>query len=142
MVGIPVRHHDRRGVGTREWITYFQIILARSRYLPGSPPDRGWVVAERIVHPFIDFVGEDGRVRDCRSKKPGGVEVPRRVRLNREPGRAVVAENTAGVYVRHGRSQYRVVEEEDREVARIDARQIRNNLRRQNEVKVVDVDDP
>ena len=142
VVSKAIRHDDGRSVGARQWVTNLQITLAVSDDLSSSAPQRCRDVAERIVHPFIDFMSEDGGVGNGWTKQASGVEFTRRVRLNREPGGAVVAENAACIQVGDGGRHHGAVEEEDGEVGGIDAGRTGNNLGRHNKVKVVDVNNP
>ena len=81
MVCVTIGHGNRREVGSGEWISDLEIILA-ARLLSDVSPRWHWVIPEGVIHPLPHLVGGDGRIKNSRSENTGCVEIHRRVGLD------------------------------------------------------------
>src|SRR5258708_27080668 len=142
MVCETVGHGHRRNIDAGQRITNFKVVLAASHLSDVSP---GWsrIGAQRIIHPFTNFMGHDSGISNRRAKNPACVEVYRRVGLGGEAKRAVVAENTAFLKeARRTNRHHHIVEEKDRKGGGVDSlgSELRDDGARHKWVPPVDVD--
>jgi len=93
VIGDTVGRQQRRKFSAAQRIADFQIALA-SAHLSDVTPQRGRIVADRIVHPFADLVAHRGD-RGYAAENSAGVIIDRRVRLERTSERSVVSEDAA-----------------------------------------------
>ena len=129
MICESVRTRDRGDVRGCERVTYFEIALARA-YLSCVTPRGSGIVAERVIHPFPDFMSCNRSVVDGRNKGPRGFEVNEGVRLDARGliwsycgvlgYRVVETENTTVRAAGRIRGHHGVVEQKDRKFRRID----------------------
>ena len=114
MVRETVRHGHRRDIDTGQRITDFKVVLAASHLSEVSP---GWsrIGAQRIIHPFTNFMGHDRGISNGRSENPACFKVYWRVGLDWEAKCPVVAENTAFLEkARRTNRHHHIVEEKNR----------------------------
>src|ERR1700751_718824 len=81
MVCKAVRTRNCWDVRASERITYFKIALACA-YLSRVTPGGSRIVAERVVHPFPDFMGCNRCVVNVGTKGSRGLEINESVRLD------------------------------------------------------------
>src|SRR5215472_11395013 len=83
--------HSRRSA---QRVTHFEVILTAT-HLADTTPGGSRIGAQRVVHPFADFMARGGNIRNICETPASAVEVAYRISLYRACERAVIAENTA-----------------------------------------------
>ena len=123
MVGESVGHDDGRKTRACQGIADFEVVLTKAhRYLPCSTPRRRRIIAERIIGPLRHFMRHHGRVAAPHPEEPRGVELQRRISLERYSARAAVISEEAATEKRCERlhTSDDVMKQEYRERVRAD----------------------
>src|SRR5712671_430511 len=142
MVRETVGHGHRRDIDAGQRIPDFKIVLAAS-HLSDVSPGRSRIGAQRIIHPFTNFMGHYRGVSSRRTENPACFKVYWRVGLHWEAKRPVVAENTAFLE-KAGRTHrhHHIVEEKNRKCGGVDSlgSELRDDGAGHKRVPPVDVD--